>query len=119
MVETQQSQYIKPLPTISFKAPSGSVFSQDSTATLIKKFFVYKLMGSDLFINHSLTLVELAYKILGVKLTNFAVNKSVASLFTSGETLQSLMQDKAELQRKNIGGVGMSVVEGMPEMNHE
>lgn len=29
------------------------------------------------------------------------------------------MQDKADLQRKNIGGVGMSVVEGMPEMNHE
>ena len=78
---------MKPLPTNSFQAPSGSVFAQDSTTTLIKKFFVYKLMGSDLFINHSLTLVNLAYKILGIRLTNFAVNKSVSSLFTSGETL--------------------------------
>ena len=95
------------------------MFDQDSTPLLMKKYFVYKLMGSDLFINHSLTLVNLCYKILGVSLTNFAVNNSVSSLFTSGESLQSLMQDKADLQRKNIGGVGMSVVEGMPEMNHE
>lgn len=66
---------------------SKGVFDNDSTAHLIKKFFVYKLMGSELFINHSLTFINVFYKILGIRLTNFAINNSVASLFTSGETV--------------------------------
>jgi hypothetical protein len=59
----------------------------------MKKFLVYKLMGSNLFINHSLTLMQSAYKVLGVSATNFVINRSVGSLFTSGETLDTLVQD--------------------------
>ena len=65
----------------------SSIFEKDKTSTLIKKYFVYKLMGSNLFINYSLGLMNLSYKVLGIRLTNFAINKSVGSLFTSGENL--------------------------------
>lgn len=64
-----------------------SIFAKDKTSTLIKKYFVYKLMSSNLFINYSLGLMNLCYKILGVRITNFAINKSVGSLFTSGESI--------------------------------
>jgi hypothetical protein len=61
----------------------------------MKKFFVYKLMGSDIFINHSLSMMNLSYKVLGVRMTNFAINNSVGSLFTAGETIQTLVEDIA------------------------
>lgn len=61
-----------------------AIFAKDSTLSLMKKFFVYKLMGSNIFINHSLTFMNLCYKLFGTRLTNFGVNVSVASMFTSG-----------------------------------
>ena len=66
---------------------SQNMFQMDSTFLLVKKFLVYKLMGSDLFINHSLRAVNVAYKLMGTKLTNFLINNSVGSIFTSGETV--------------------------------
>ena len=63
---------------------------------MLKKFFVYKLMGSDLFINHSLRMMNLSYKLFGVRLTNFAINSSVGSLFTAGETVKTLVLDMDE-----------------------
>ena len=65
----------------------SQIFAKDKTSTLIKKYFVYKLMGSNLFINYSLGLMNVSYRLLGVRLTNFAINKSVGSLFTSGESI--------------------------------
>jgi len=96
---------------------ASSIFAKDSTTLLMKKFFVYKLMGSDLFINHSLSMMNLSYKLLGIRLTNFAINKSVGSLFTSGETIESLVEDIAELEKRNISAIGNYVVEGMAEMD--
>ena len=83
----------------------------------MKKYMVYKLMGSNLFIDYSLSMMKLCYKILGVRLTNFAINKSVASLFTAGETLTSLNKDIESLKEQNINGVANYVVEGLSEMN--
>lgn len=79
--------------------PSGSastvsaidIFAYDSTPNLIKKYFVYKLMGSDLFLNYSLPMMHLCYRILGIRPTNFTINHSVGNLFTSGETLSTLL----------------------------
>ena len=99
------------------EADYSAIFAKDSTALLMKKFLVYKLMGSDLFINHSLWMMNLSYRLLGVRLTNFAITRSVGSLFTSGETIDTLLADIAELEEKNIHGVGMSVVEGLPQMD--
>jgi len=41
-------------PQLSDEEMLSSIFAKDSTPELIKKYFVYKLMGSNLFINHSL-----------------------------------------------------------------
>jgi hypothetical protein len=73
--------------------PGQSVFANDSTILLMKKFFVYKLMGSNLFINYALGAMNLCFKIFGIKLTNFAINNSVASIFTSGESIASMTYD--------------------------
>jgi hypothetical protein len=95
----------------------AAVFAKDSTFLLVKKFFVYKLMSSNLFINYSLGGMKLAYKIFGVKLTNLVINKSVGSLFTSGETIQTLVKDIDELEKNNIFGVANYVVEGLEVMD--
>ena len=75
---------IKNVPEIS------SVFAQDSTATLIKKFVIYKAMGSNLFINYSLGGVHLMYKLFGMKLTNALIEKTAGSLFTGGVDLEDV-----------------------------
>ena len=85
----------------------------------MKKFFVYKLMGSNLFINYSLGMMKTSYKIFGIKLTNFVINNSVASIFTSGETISSMTSDVREHEQKNIGGIAGYVVEGLAKMDYK
>lgn len=112
-------KYNAPLPTgqQSEEAMLSAIFAKESTTDLIKKYFVYKLMGSNLFINHSLQLMNLAYMTLGIRATNFAINKSVGSLFTSGESIQTLVEDIAVLEKNNVYGVANYVVEGLAEMD--
>jgi hypothetical protein len=50
-------------------------------------------------------------------LTNFAINKTAGSIFTSGETLQSLVKDIEVLEKRGIHGVANYVVEGLHEMH--
>jgi hypothetical protein len=76
-------------------------------------------MGSNLFINYSLGLMNLCYKIFGVRITNFAINKTVGSLFTSGESIQSLIKDIASFEKNNIYGIANYVVEGLAVMDDE
>jgi len=76
-------------------------------------------MGSDLFINYSLSLMNLSYKVLGVRLTNFAINKSVGSLFTAGETIETLVEDIAQLEKRNISAIGNYVIEGLATYNDQ
>jgi hypothetical protein len=94
-----------------------AIFAKDSTTLLIKKYLCYKLMSSNLFINSSLSILNVVYKILGIRLTNFAINKSVGQLFTSGESIQTLIQDINALEKNNIYGIGMYVVEGLHTYN--
>ena len=94
-----------------------SIFAKDSTGILMKKYFCYKLMGSDLFINNSLNAMNLFYKIMGVRLTNFFINKTVGSLFTSGESISTLVEDIRALEKNNIYGIANYVVEGLDVMD--
>ena len=112
-----QPQTFTPQPQLSEEEMLANIFAKDSTTALIKKFFVYKLMGSNLFINHSLGLMNLAYKCFGVRATNFVINKSVGSLFTAGETIQTLVDDISSLEKHNIYGIANYVVEGLAEMD--
>ena len=67
-----------------------AIFASDSTITLLKKLVIYRMMSSNLFINHALTGMTFAYKVMGRSLTNFIINKTAGSVFTSGETLETL-----------------------------
>ena len=74
-------------------------------------------MGSNLFIDYSLGMMNLAYKICGVRVTNYIINKSVGSLFTSGETVDTLVADIAAHEKNNVSGIGNYVVEGLEKMD--
>ena len=64
-----------------------SAFRHDSTFGLVKKLFIYKVMGSNIFINYSLLGMNLAYKLMGVSLTNLLIEQTAGSIFTGGVTL--------------------------------
>lgn len=100
-------------------AAAKSPFDSDSTALLIKKYVIYKIMGSNMFINYSMMGMNTSYKLFGIKLTNFVINKSVGSIFTSGTTVDTLLEDIKGLNQKNIHGVGNYVVEGLESYNLE
>lgn len=71
-------------------------------------------MGTDFFINQSLAITNVFYKIFGIKFTNFLINKSVANLFTSGESLQTLLTDMKVFENKKINCISSYAVEGLP-----
>jgi len=95
----------------------ASLFAKDSTFMLMKKLFVYRLMGSNLFINHALKGMELSYKLMGVRLTNAIINSSVGSIFTSGDSVHTLRQDLTAIEKQNIQGIANYSVEGLKEMD--
>ena len=75
------------------------------------------MMSSNLFINHSLSAMRVLYRVAGIKCTNFLVNKTAGEVFTSGETIESLVEDIAQLEKRKIGGVANYVAEGLHEMD--
>jgi hypothetical protein len=75
--------------------------------------FIYRMMSSDLFINYSLTGMSLAYRIIGMKLTNTLIEKTCGTIFTGGVTIDDLLKDMVLLEKKNIGSISMMVVEGL------
>jgi len=56
---------------------------------------------------------------MGIPVTNKAINTSVGTLFTSGETLATLMADIEIFKEKNIASMANYAVEGLPTMNEE
>ena len=85
----------------------------DSTMTLCKKLMIYKMMGSNLFINHSLMGINLAYKLFGTSLTNILIEKTAASVFTGGVTVADLNVSTQENAKRGFGTIGCYVVEGV------
>ncbi len=59
----------------------------------------------------------MCYRVMGKGLTNMLINRSAGSVFTSGETLDTLVEDIKDLEKRRIGSVGNYVVEGLHEMN--
>jgi hypothetical protein len=94
---------------------ASQIFANERTSVLMRKYFAYKLMGSDFFINHSLTMMGLCYRVLGIRPTNFCINNSVGDLFTSGETMDTLVSDVKDLREKNIRSLVSFAVEGIHE----
>ena len=71
------------------------------------------MMGSNLFINYSLMGIRTAYKLLGTRLTNLAVESTAGSIFTGGVNLQDVSRCTLELKQRGIGTVSCYVVEGV------
>ena len=94
-----------------------AIFASDSTFQLVKKLFIYRMMSSNFFINNALWGMRLAYKFMGRSLTNLLINSTAGSIFTSGETLQTLVSDIELLEKKGVHGVANYVVEGLHEMH--
>jgi hypothetical protein len=93
--------------------PKESAFKFDTTFTLIKKMVIYRMMSSNLFINYSLTGMSLAYRLIGIKVTNKIIESTAGSIFTGGVTIDDLLVDMDLLEKRNIGSISMMVVEGL------
>lgn len=76
------------------------------------------MMGSNVVINHSLSAMNLAYKVIGTNLTNFMIERSAGSIFTGGVTLSDLVKDISLLDDQKIGGIGCYVVEGVRKVEN-
>lgn len=116
--ENAQQKLIMPVESSVSEWDATSAFKHDSTFTLIKKFFIYKVMGSNLFINYSLSGMTYAYRLLGIKLTNTVIEQTAGSIFTGGVTLDDLSRDIEILQERGIGGIGCYVVEGLRKVDN-
>jgi len=88
-------------------------FKYDTTFGLVKKMAIYKMMGSNLFINHSLTAMSLSYRLFGIKLTNALIENTAGSIFTGGVTVDDLVKDMDVLADRNVGSISMMVAEGL------
>ena len=96
-----------------------SAFRHDSTFGLVKKLFIYKIMGSNLCINYSLMGMNVAYRLLGVKFTNLVIERTAGSIFTGGVTLDDLTRDIKVLESRGVGGIGCYVVEGLRQVDNK
>lgn len=78
---------------------------------------VYKALSNDLIIDNAQTLVNVLYKVLGKPVTNFAINNSIGDLFTSGETIDSLLKDIANYEKRSISSIANYAAEGLSSMD--
>ena len=94
-----------------------SFYHNDSTYSLIKRFFMLKAMSSNFFINRSLGLMNFSYKILGTSLSNAFLNRTICPMVCSGETITDLLVDILHYKDKNIGSISGYTIEALTEMN--
>ena len=100
----------------SFKK-DGGVFANESTPSLLRKYLMGRTMSSNFFINNSLKMMNMSYKIIGVKATNFFIDKTYGAVYTSGSNIETLLKDIAEHEQKNIHALVGYVVEGLDQMD--
>ena len=98
---------------------SEELFHHDSTYLLTKKYIVYKLMGTDFFIDHSEKLMSLSYSLLGQTVGNAIIRRTMADIFVSGETVQDALHDTEGYEQRGIGGVACMSLEGLKTMDEE
>lgn len=102
-----------PEPKSDSDASVSSPFAHDSTFSLIKKMFIYKMMASNLFINYSLPAMQYLYRFIGVPVTNSLIETTAGSIFTGGVSVQDLVAETERLEQLNVGVISMMVVEGL------
>lgn len=78
---------------------------------------MYKVIESNFFLNYSIPTFSIMRNIIGNKHTNFILNKVAGEVFTSGETVESLINDIDKLQESGINVIGNYIVEGLQTMD--
>lgn len=73
------------------KAAQSSLLADESTFLLIKKFVIYKMMGSDLFIKYALSAMTMSYRLFGTKIVNAVIDNTAGSIFTAGVSIPDLV----------------------------
>ena len=56
---------------------------------------------------------------LGIRLTNRLIESTAASIFTGGVSLQDLLKEIDILEKRGIGTISMSVVEGLRQVEEK
>ena len=105
------SQIMDEQPTT--QSQDKNPFKYDTTFGLVKKMFIYKMMASNLFINHSLTAMSMSYRMFGIRLTNAVIENTAGSIFTGGVSVDDLVKDMDVLAERNVGSISMMVAEGL------
>jgi len=63
--------------------------------------------------------MTLAYRLLGIRITNSLIERTAGSIFTGGVTLDDLVRDTNELESQKVGGIGCYVVEGLRQVDNK
>ena len=70
------------------------------------------MMGSNTFINWSLTSLNTSYRILGKSITNLAI-KPFSNLMLGGETIENVLKVQDKMAKKGIKSLSGFIVEGL------
>lgn len=64
-------------------------------------------------------MMNLSYKLFGVRATNVIINNTVGDVLTSGETIESLLKDIEHHRQKNVGALSGFTVEALEVIDEE
>ena len=109
-------KFIRPVSTATIQ--NTDVFKNNSTYDLIKKSIIYKASKSDFLLSKGDRLVNTSYKIFGNRITDALIENTAGQVFTSGPTIQTLIQDAEKLYTEyGLLSAGNYVLEGIEEDN--
>ena len=93
---------------------TNPIFKGKSLFNLIKTAAIYKASQANFILKYGAPLTELSYKITGKGITNCLIENTGGQIFTSGPTIQTLLDDADQLYQKyGIGSVANFVLEGI------
>ena len=86
---------------------------------LMRKYVMLKALSSNFFINRSLGLMNLSYKLFGIRLTNMIISTTMGDVLTSGQTISSLLIDIEHHRQKHIGALSGYCIEALEHMDNK
>ncbi|CAK4084831.1 unnamed protein product [Aphanomyces euteiches] len=81
------------------------IFAKKSTAELLRAFAVFQTCQFPFLVRNSQTMIDLSYKIVGSKITDWALKKSFFGHFCAGENAQDIQPAIEKLRQAGIGAI--------------
>ena len=92
----------------------NALFKDNSMLDLIMTMGIYKASQNDIVLKKGERLSEIAYKVLGKRLTNAIIENTGGKVFTSGPTIKTLTADTDKFYNKyGIWTAANFVMEGI------